>query len=65
MIILDDNSVYAVLVYHTKKLDENLLGIYTTRETADKEAEKCRKQKDSGYVCVLKQNIQGPYWKGE
>ncbi len=63
MIILEDNAVYAVLEYHKGKQDEYLHGVYTTREIADNVAQKLWQRKSGGYVCVLKQRIQGPVKK--
>ncbi len=64
MVILKETAVYAVLEYHNKTKhgahDEHLHGVYTTREIADKVANKRRLKGDSGYVCVLKQKINGP-----
>ncbi len=60
MIILDDNVVYAVLEYHKGKRDERLHGVYTTRKIADNVAAKINLKASRGYVCVLKQKIQGP-----
>ena len=61
MIILDEKHVYVVLECHGEH-DEKIHGVFTTREIADKVAEKIRSKTGRGYVCVLKQKVKGPSW---